>query len=120
MDTADRAGPCLRRGRLRQTHPAPRPTREDSRRLGRRFPTPLLKPLGLAELRGAVGPIVPPLVRIAPVLAAVAAGGLTVTMIGAIITHARRGEYPNVAINVVLATMAATVAWGRFGPYSFS
>ena len=62
----------------------------------------------------------PPLVRIAPVLAAVAAGGLSVTMIGAIITHARRGEYPNVAINVVLAIMAATVAWGRFGPYSFS
>jgi uncharacterized membrane protein YphA (DoxX/SURF4 family) len=84
------------------------------------FPTPLLKPLGLAELLGAAGLIVPPLVRIAPVLAAVAAGGLSVTMIGAIITHARRGEYPNVAINVVLAIMAATVAWGRFGPYSFS
>jgi hypothetical protein len=40
-------------------------------------------------------------------------------MIGAIVTHARRAEFPNVAVNVVLAIMAAVVAWGRFGPYSF-
>jgi uncharacterized membrane protein YphA (DoxX/SURF4 family) len=83
------------------------------------FPAPLLKPLGLAELLGAIGLIVPPLVHVAPVLAAVAASGLTVTMLGAMVTHARRGEYPNVAINVLLAIMAAVVAWGRFGPYSF-
>ena len=83
------------------------------------FPAALLKPLGLAELLGAIGLIVPPLVHIAPILTAIAACGLLVTMIGAMVTHARRGEYPNVAINVLLAIMAAVVAWGRFGPYSF-
>ena len=83
------------------------------------FPAALLKPLGLAELLGAAGLIVPPLVHIAPILTAIAACGLLVTMIGAMVTHARRGEYPNVAINVLLAIMAAVVAWGRFGPYSF-
>jgi len=83
------------------------------------FPAALLKPLGLAELLGAAGLIVPPLVHIAPILTAIAACGLLVTMIGAMLTHARRGEYPNVAINVLLAIMAAVVAWGRFGPYSF-
>jgi uncharacterized membrane protein YphA (DoxX/SURF4 family) len=83
------------------------------------FPAALLKPLGLAELLGAAGLIVPPLVRIAPILTAIAACGLLVTMIAAMVTHARRGEYPNVAINVLLAIMAAVVAWGRFGPYSF-
>jgi DoxX-like family len=83
------------------------------------FPAALLKPLGLAELLGAAGLIVPPLVHIAPILTAIAASGLLVTMIGAMVTHARRGEYPNVAINVLLAIMAAVVAWGRFGPYSF-
>ena len=83
------------------------------------FPAALLKPLGLAELLGAIGLIAPPVVHIAPILTAVAAGGLVVTMIGAIVTHARRREYPNVAINVLLAVMAAVVAWGRFGPYSF-
>jgi len=40
-------------------------------------------------------------------------------MIGAIITHARRGEYPKVAVNVALAVLAILVAWGRFGPYRF-
>jgi hypothetical protein len=55
------------------------------------------------------------LVHIAPILAPVAASGLTVTMIGAIITHARRREYPNVALSVLLAIMAAVIAWARFG-----
>ncbi len=82
------------------------------------FPAPLLKPLGLAELLGAVGLIVPPLVHVAPILTPVAAVGLVVTMIGAVVTHARRGEFPNVVVNVLLAVMAAVVAWGRFGPYS--
>jgi hypothetical protein len=70
-------------------------------------------------LLGAIGLIVPPLVHIAPILTPLAASGLVLTMIGAIVTHARRGEFPNVAINVVLAIMATVVAWGRFGPYSF-
>jgi hypothetical protein len=83
------------------------------------FPAPLLKPLGLAELLGAVGLIVPPLVRIAPTLTPVATSGLLLTMIGAILTHARRREYPNVAINVLLAITAGVIAWGRFGPYAF-
>jgi uncharacterized membrane protein YphA (DoxX/SURF4 family) len=83
------------------------------------FPASMLKPLGLAELLGAVGLVVPPLVGITPVLTPVAASGLVVTMIGAIVTHARRREFPNVAVNVVLAVMAVVVAWGRFGPYAF-
>jgi hypothetical protein len=74
------------------------------------LPASLLKPLGLAELLGAIGLIVPPLVHIAPILAPVAASGVFLIMIGAIITHARRREYPNVAINVLLAIMAAVVA----------
>ena len=82
------------------------------------FPAPLLKPLGLAELLGAIGLIVPPLVHVAPILTPLAASGLGVTMIGAIAPHARRGEFANVVVNVLLAVMAAVVAWGRFGPYS--
>ena len=63
--------------------------------------------------------IVPPLVHILPVLAPVAAVGLALTMVGAIVTHGRRKEYPNVAINVVLLGLALFVAWGRFGAYAF-
>lgn len=80
---------------------------------------PLISLLGLAEVFGAVGLIVPPLVGTAPILVAFAACGLAVTMIGAIVIHARRREYPNVAVNVLLGVMAVVVAWGRFGPYAF-
>jgi uncharacterized membrane protein YphA (DoxX/SURF4 family) len=59
------------------------------------------------------------LVHVAPILTPVAAVGLFVTMIGAVVTHARRREFPSVVVNVPLAMMAAVVACGRFGPYSF-
>jgi DoxX-like family len=40
-------------------------------------------------------------------------------MVGAIITHTRRGETQPIAINVVLLLLAAFVTSGRFGNYSF-
>ena len=78
-----------------------------------------IRGIGAAEVAGAIGLIVPPLVHILPVLAPVAAVGLALTMVGAIVTHGRRKEYPNVAINVVLLGLALFVAWGRFGAYAF-
>jgi uncharacterized membrane protein YphA (DoxX/SURF4 family) len=78
-----------------------------------------IRGIGAAEVAGAIGLIVPPLAHILPVLAPLAAVGLALTMIGAIVTHARRREYPNVVINLVLLGLALFVAWGRFGPYAF-
>ncbi|MGB8406207.1 MAG: DoxX family protein [Mycobacterium sp.] len=75
--------------------------------------------IGVAELAGAIGLIVPPLVHIAPVLVPLAAVGLALVMVGAIVTHGRRKEYPNVVVNLVLLAMALVVAWGRFGQYAF-
>ena len=43
-----------------------------------------------------------------------------VVMAGAAVGHARRKEAPQVAVNAVLLVLAAVVAWGRFGPYSFT
>ncbi|MDT5019392.1 MAG: hypothetical protein QOD39_5552 [Mycobacterium sp.] len=83
------------------------------------FPTPLIKPLGLIEVLAAVGLILPPLLHLWVVLTPTAAAGLVLIMLGAIATHARRAEWANVAVNVVLAAMAVVVAWGRFGPHSF-
>jgi uncharacterized membrane protein YphA (DoxX/SURF4 family) len=83
------------------------------------FPTSALRLIGVVEVAAAVGLILPPVLDIAPVLAPVAAVGLVVVMVGAVITHGRRHEYPNVAGTAVLAVLAAVVAWGRFGPYSF-
>ena len=43
-----------------------------------------------------------------------AAAGLTLVMIGAIIFHVSRGEYQNIAFNVILAALSAFVAYGRW------
>lgn len=66
--------------------------------------------IGLAEVLGAVGLIVPWATRIVPVLTPVAAVGLAVLMAGAAQTHRRRKEPA-----IVLAIIAAVIAVGRFG-----
>jgi uncharacterized membrane protein YphA (DoxX/SURF4 family) len=76
--------------------------------------------IGLAEILGAIGLVVPAAVHIAPILVPLAAVGLALMMAGAVAVHARRKETMNIAVNVVLIALAAFVAWGRLGPYSFT
>lgn len=83
------------------------------------FPAGQVKAIGALEVLAAVGLILPALLGIVPMLVPLAASGLFLLMIGAMTTHARRNERPQTGINVVLATMAVFVAWGRFGPYPF-
>jgi uncharacterized membrane protein YphA (DoxX/SURF4 family) len=78
-----------------------------------------IKLIGVAEILAAVALIVPPLVGVATWLTPLAALGLVALMIGAAITHLRRGETQNVVVNLVILVLAAIVAWGRFGPYAF-
>jgi uncharacterized membrane protein YphA (DoxX/SURF4 family) len=54
-----------------------------------------------------------PLMGIAPAFTPLAAVGFVGLMIGAIITHLRRGERQLIIINVVLMLLALFVAWGR-------
>jgi uncharacterized membrane protein YphA (DoxX/SURF4 family) len=68
---------------------------------------------------GALGLILPAAFDIAPILTPLAACGLAIIMIGAIITHTRRKEYQPVMINTVLLVLALLVAIFRFGPNSF-
>ncbi|CAM5280443.1 hypothetical protein GCM10010329_78770 [Streptomyces spiroverticillatus] len=83
------------------------------------FSSGVVKALGAVEVLAAIGLVLPPLVDIAPVLVPLAATGLAVTMAGAAVVHARRKEGSAIGLNVVLLALAAFVAWGRFGPYSF-
>lgn len=73
-----------------------------------------VKTIGILEALGAIGLILPPVTGILPWLAPVAAIGLVLTMIGAAITHQRRGEGSMIGINIVLLLLAAFVAYGRF------
>jgi uncharacterized membrane protein YphA (DoxX/SURF4 family) len=74
----------------------------------------LVKCTGLIDLLIAVGLIVPPLLRIQPLLTPVAAIGLFALMICAIIFHLSRGEASVIWVNIIFALLAAFVAWGRF------
>jgi len=74
---------------------------------------------GVAEGLAGIGLVLPGLLRILPWLTPVAAAGLVVLMLGAIVFHVRRREYPNVGFNAILGVLAAVIAWGRFGPYHF-
>jgi len=71
------------------------------------------KLLGLAELLGGIGVIVPHVTGILPVLTPVAALCLVVLMAGAAKTHVDRRESPAAAI--ILALLGIFVAVGRFG-----
>src|SRR5216684_4036578 len=74
---------------------------------------------GVVEGLAGVGLVLPPLVHVLVWLTPLAAAGLVVLMLGAIVFHFRRHEYPNIGLNAVLGALAAVVAWGRFGPYHF-
>jgi uncharacterized membrane protein YphA (DoxX/SURF4 family) len=70
-----------------------------------------IKLLGLAEIAGAAGLILPWLLRIAPILTPVAAACLGFLMLGAVRTHMRRKE-PWVP-PMVLAALCVFVVAGR-------
>jgi uncharacterized membrane protein YphA (DoxX/SURF4 family) len=84
------------------------------------YSTANIRLIGLAEILGAIGLVLPAAVHIAPLLVPLAAVGLAFVMVGAVVVHGRRKEAMNVAVNVVLIALALFVAWGRFGPYSFT
>lgn len=74
--------------------------------------------LGLLEVLGALGLVLPGALGIAPVLTPLAAVGLALTMIGAIATHVRMGETDRLAVPIVLLALTLFVAVERFGPHS--
>ena len=74
-----------------------------------------IKVIGILEILAAVGLILPQLTGILPWLTPLAAVGLVLTMIGAIILHVRLGDGAQAMMtNVVLLLLAAFVAYGRF------
>lgn len=78
-----------------------------------------VKTIAALEVVAALGLILPAATGIATVLTPLAAVGVALIMIGAVVIHARRGEWPNVGVNIVLLAVAIVIAWGRFGPYAW-
>ncbi|GLX67189.1 DoxX family protein [Paenibacillus glycanilyticus] len=70
--------------------------------------------VGLSELLGGLGLILPWALDIASVLTPIAAIGLAVIMLFAAVFHARRSEYGSIGMNIVMLAIAVFVAIGRF------
>ncbi|HEX8631068.1 MAG TPA: DoxX family protein [Catenuloplanes sp.] len=79
------------------------------------FTSTQVKAIGAVEVAGGIGVILPWLLDIARILTPLAAVGLAITMIGAMIVHARRGELKEaLPINGILFALGAAVAIIRF------
>lgn len=78
------------------------------------LPVWLVRFIGLVEVAGAVGVVVPALTRIQPGLTPLAGAGLAVTMLLAAVFHLMRGEMALIIPNLVLLVLSALVAYGRW------
>jgi DoxX-like family len=86
----------------------------------RDFSPGALKTIGVLELLGAVGLILPAALDIAPVLVPLAASGAVMLFAGAVVMRFRRGERATIVVDLAYLAIAAFVASGRFGPWSFT
>jgi uncharacterized membrane protein YphA (DoxX/SURF4 family) len=78
------------------------------------MPAAMVRFIGVSELLGGLGLLLPSLTRIQPKLTALAAAGLVVVMVLAAGFHVTRSEFGALPVNFVLGGLAAFVAWGRF------
>jgi len=75
------------------------------------IPMPVVRFIGVVEILGVAGLILPPATGIVPVLAIAAAVGFAVLQILATGLHLSRGEAKVTGLNVALIVLAAVAAW---------
>lgn len=76
-------------------------------------PAGLIRFIGISELLGGLGLLIPSIFRFKPFLTVWAAIGLAVVMVLASGFHASRGEFSSIGMNLVLMGIALFIAWGR-------
>lgn len=81
-------------------------------------PVALVKCTGVIDLLGALGLLLPALLRIRPKLTPIAAVAIIILMICASIFHIARSEASVIGVNIIFALMAAFIAWGRWSKAS--
>jgi hypothetical protein len=78
------------------------------------LPGLFMRCIGVAEVLGAIGLILPGLLRIRPGLTPLAAAGLVIIMIGATVVTLGTGDIAMALIPLVLGLLSAFVAYGRW------
>ncbi len=74
----------------------------------------LVRFIGISELLGGIGLLLPALLRIKPIFTPLAALGLFIIMVLAFIYHISNAEYQALGINLILGAIAVFIAWGRY------
>ena len=74
-------------------------------------PLRLVRTIGVLEVLGALGLILPPLTGIAAALALAAATGLALIQAGGISLHLSRGEATVIWLNIALLALAGAAIW---------
>jgi uncharacterized membrane protein YphA (DoxX/SURF4 family) len=77
------------------------------------FPPLFVRTLGVVEVLGAIGLILPSLTRIYPRLTVVAALCILIHQFCAVALHLSKGEANVLGLNAVLIALAAFIFWGR-------
>jgi hypothetical protein len=78
------------------------------------LPEPIVRMLGILDLLGGIGIILPALLKIKPGLTSLAAGGVVLLMISATAFHILRGEESVIGFNIILMLFAGFITWGRY------
>ncbi|NGN92458.1 DoxX family protein [Nocardioides sp. KC13] len=71
--------------------------------------------MGVLEILGGVGLVLPGLANVLPILVPIAASCMALYMAGAITERFRRGEYKELLGDLLFLAAMVFVAWGRFG-----
>lgn len=74
----------------------------------------LVRFIGVSEILGSTGLLVPSILRIKPILTPIAACALIVVMVLAIFFHISRGEANVIGMHFTVIALASFIAWGRF------
>jgi uncharacterized membrane protein len=78
------------------------------------LPMAFTRSIGIAEMFGAVGIILPWWLRVIPVLTPVTAVGFALLMVFAAPIHYKRKEPKNLAINMIIMVISIFTVYGRF------
>ncbi len=78
------------------------------------IPQALTRFIGVAEVLGGLGLILPSILRIKPILTSLSALGIATIMLFAIAYHIYQGEYIMIGFNLIIGLVALIIAWARF------
>ncbi|NUT18764.1 MAG: DoxX family protein [Hamadaea sp.] len=84
------------------------------------FSPTALRTIASLELLAAAGLILPAALNIAPILVPITATCVAALFAGAVTMRLRRGERATVTPDLIYLALAIFLAWGRFGPESFT